>query len=101
MLFVSKTMIKIKHSLKENYPVTQQSKDFKKKNLTVGLRKHTAILKPKLVHGNWSRECHLVGREVWQCLARMALIFFFFLGSQEDGGSQRSLMARRVYVTGF
>lgn len=31
-------MIKIKHSLKENYSITQQSKDFKKKNLTVGLK---------------------------------------------------------------
>lgn len=64
--------------------ITQQSKDFKKELLTMGLRKHTATLSPKLVSGT--------GREVWQGLATMAQMLFF-LGSQEDHSSQPFLKA--------
>lgn len=57
-------------------------------------------LKTKLVHDIWNRQCHLVGREVWQRLARMALTLFFFLGSQEDHSFQSFLKAEKVHVTG-
>lgn len=85
-------------STKEKYSISQIR--ISRKNIFLWASENITALRRKLVHDIWSRECCLVGREVWRTLARMALMLFFFLDSQEDQSSQSSLEAGRVHGTG-